>query len=163
MYFIPKTTQLIFGGLNINNKQCSTFTFMYLVSTEPQVMQNSMNASDIYAQRSNKKTGRDVFFHSQIFVSHPILIKIFFLFFCAKTKFQAIKAFFSFCNSLCKKMRKFQSEDRFTCIQLKLSLFFNYEIKIYKNTKFLLLNYSLMQLQHYNPGVNPTKLFFFLK
>ncbi len=31
MYFIPETTQLIFGGLNINNKQCSTFTFMYLV------------------------------------------------------------------------------------------------------------------------------------
>jgi hypothetical protein len=30
MYFIPKTTQLIYGGLNINNKQCSTFTIMYL-------------------------------------------------------------------------------------------------------------------------------------
>ncbi len=30
MYFIPKTTQLIFGGLYIKNKQCSTFTFMYL-------------------------------------------------------------------------------------------------------------------------------------
>ena len=33
MYFIPKMTQLIFGGLNINNKQCSTFTFMYLGCT----------------------------------------------------------------------------------------------------------------------------------
>ncbi len=32
MYFIPRTVQLIFGGLNINNKQCSTFTFMYLES-----------------------------------------------------------------------------------------------------------------------------------
>jgi hypothetical protein len=30
MYFIPVMTQLIFGGLNINNKLCSTFTFMYL-------------------------------------------------------------------------------------------------------------------------------------
>ncbi len=30
MYFIPETTKLIFGGLNINNKYCSTFTFMYL-------------------------------------------------------------------------------------------------------------------------------------
>jgi hypothetical protein len=30
MYFIPQTAQLIFGGLNINNKYCSTFTFMYL-------------------------------------------------------------------------------------------------------------------------------------
>ncbi len=30
MYFIPQTVQLIFGGLNINNKQCSTFTFMCL-------------------------------------------------------------------------------------------------------------------------------------
>jgi hypothetical protein len=33
MYFIPETTQLIFGGLNINNKWCSTFTFMYLDRT----------------------------------------------------------------------------------------------------------------------------------
>ncbi len=32
MYFITQTVQLIFGGLNINNKQCSTFTFMYLGS-----------------------------------------------------------------------------------------------------------------------------------
>ncbi len=31
MYFIPQMIQLIFGGLNKNNKQCSTFTFMYLV------------------------------------------------------------------------------------------------------------------------------------
>ncbi len=30
MYFIPQTAQLIFGGLNINNNQCFTFTFMYL-------------------------------------------------------------------------------------------------------------------------------------
>ncbi len=30
MYFIPETTKLIFGGLNINNKQYSTFTCMYL-------------------------------------------------------------------------------------------------------------------------------------
>jgi hypothetical protein len=30
MYFIPETTQIIFGGLTINNKYCSTFTFMYL-------------------------------------------------------------------------------------------------------------------------------------
>ncbi len=30
MYFIPQTVQLIFGGLNINKKWCSTFTFMYL-------------------------------------------------------------------------------------------------------------------------------------
>ncbi len=30
MYFIPQMVQLIFEGLNINNKQCSTFTFMYL-------------------------------------------------------------------------------------------------------------------------------------
>jgi hypothetical protein len=27
MYFIPQTIQLFFGGLNINNKLCSTFTF----------------------------------------------------------------------------------------------------------------------------------------
>ncbi len=27
MYFVPQTAQLIFGGLNINNKYCSTFTF----------------------------------------------------------------------------------------------------------------------------------------
>ncbi len=31
MYFIPQTVKLIFRGLNINNKQCFTFTFMYLV------------------------------------------------------------------------------------------------------------------------------------
>ena len=30
MYFIHEMTQLIFGGQNIHNKQCSTFTFMYL-------------------------------------------------------------------------------------------------------------------------------------
>ncbi len=30
MYYIPEMTQLIFGGLNINNKQCSTFAFMCL-------------------------------------------------------------------------------------------------------------------------------------
>ncbi len=30
IYFIPQTVQLIFGGLNINKKQCSTFTSMYL-------------------------------------------------------------------------------------------------------------------------------------
>jgi hypothetical protein len=30
MYFIPGTVYLIFGGLDINNNYCSTFTFMYL-------------------------------------------------------------------------------------------------------------------------------------
>ncbi len=49
MYFIPEKTQLIFWGLNINNKLCSTFTFMYLV-------QNSRSNFRIYLM--NKANGR---------------------------------------------------------------------------------------------------------
>ncbi len=38
MYCIPLMVQLIFGGLNINNKQCFTFTFMYLDLALPLIM-----------------------------------------------------------------------------------------------------------------------------
>ncbi len=49
MYFIPEMTQLIFGGLNINNKQCSTFTFMYLdISDREYLAYREVHATNEY-------------------------------------------------------------------------------------------------------------------
>ncbi len=49
MYFVTETAQLIFGGLNIDNKQYSTFTFMFL------------------GRMSVKKTEHNYFFYPQTY------------------------------------------------------------------------------------------------
>ncbi len=48
MYFIPETTRLIFGGLNINNKQCSTFAFSTLIVDAPGLSGMNENAKSFY-------------------------------------------------------------------------------------------------------------------
>jgi hypothetical protein len=49
MYFIPEMTQLIFGGLNINIKLCSTFTFIYLEISFPRFVTGTLALITILA------------------------------------------------------------------------------------------------------------------
>ncbi len=56
MYFIPETAQLIFGGLNINNKYCSTFTFMYLGYEETKMR---VSVKDHYGDSNGKKSQQE--------------------------------------------------------------------------------------------------------